>query len=84
MHLLEQYSLSCGIKIDKPHVETSFFPIDCDKYITLHASSGMEAKNYDYFKDVIDLIHPHLESNNIKIVQIGDIKDKKLEKARSN
>ena len=79
MHLLEQYALSCGIKIDKPQIETSFFPIDCDKYITLHASSGMEAKNYDYFKDVIDLIHPHLESNNIKIIQIGDIKDKKLD-----
>ena len=79
MHLVEQYALSCGIKIDKPTVETSFFPVDCDKYITLHASSGMEAKNYDYFSDVIDLIKPYIEKENIKIIQIGDKKDKKLD-----
>tara|TARA_B100001093_G_scaffold69260_2_gene59726 strand:- start:72310 stop:73476 length:1167 start_codon:yes stop_codon:yes gene_type:complete len=79
MHLIEQYALSCGVKIDKPVVETSYFPIDCEKYITLHASSGMEAKNYDYFTDVITLISPYLEQKNIKIIQIGDRKDKKLE-----
>ena len=79
MHLIEQYALSCGIKIDKPIVETSFFPIDCEKYITLHASSGMESKNYDYFSDVISLLTPYIEKENIKIIQIGDKKDKKLE-----
>ena len=79
MHLIEQYALSCGVKIDKPVVETSYFPVDCEKYITLHASSGMEAKNYDYFTDVITLISPYLEQKNIKIIQIGDRKDKKLE-----
>ena len=71
MHLVEQYALSCGVKIDKPHIETSFFPVPFDKYITIHASSGMESKNYDYYNDVIEMIMPYLAKENIKIVQIG-------------
>ena len=79
MHLVEQYALSCGIKIDKPSVETCFYPTSFDKYITLHASSGMEGKNYDYFNDVVEMILPYLKEKNIGIIQIGDSKDKKIE-----
>jgi hypothetical protein len=75
MHLVEQYALSCGVKIDKPHVETSFFPLPFEKYIILHASSGMPSKNYDFFEDVVEVILPHLESQNIKIIQIGGSRD---------
>ncbi len=75
MHLIEQYALSCGVKIDSPTVETSFFPIPFDKYIIIHASSGMPSKNYDYFEDVISTIKPHLDFKNIKIIQIGGSKD---------
>ena len=78
MHLIEQYALSCGVKIDKPLIETLFFPVECEKYITLHASSGMESKNYDYFSDVIEIINPYLEKNNISIIQIGAKEDAKL------
>ena len=79
MHLLEQYALSCGVKIGKPFVETSFYPLPFDKYILVHASSGMEAKNYDYYKDVIELCLPSLRSAGIKLVQIGGPKDDPLE-----
>lgn len=79
MHLIEQYALSCGVKIDKPFVETCFFPVECQKYITLHASSGMQAKNYDYFNDVSDLISPFLKEKNINILQIGDQADRKIQ-----
>lgn len=78
MHLIEQYALSCGVKIDKPHIEPLFFPVSDDKYITLHASSGMAAKNYDYFPDVVSLISPYLEKHNIKIMQIGGKEDPSL------
>ena len=78
MHLIEQYALSCGIKIDKPLIQTLFFPVECEKYITLHASSGMESKNYDYFNDVIEIIYPYLQKNNISIIQIGAKEDKQL------
>ena len=79
MHLVEQYALSCGVKIDKPFVETAFFPLPFDKYIIIHPSSGMPAKNYDYFQDVIDLIYPYLQKNDIHIVQIGSKKDTALD-----
>ena len=71
MHLIEQYALSCGAKIDKPSIEESFYPIQFNKYITLHASSGMGAKNYDYFNDVMKMLYPYLAKNGINVVQIG-------------
>tara|TARA_B100000214_G_C23956034_1_gene622882 strand:+ start:516 stop:1745 length:1230 start_codon:yes stop_codon:yes gene_type:complete len=78
MHLIEQYALSCGVKIDRPTVRSSFFPLPFDDYIIIHPSSGMPAKNYDYFEDVIDTISPYLKENNIKIVQIGGKNDHPL------
>ena len=75
MHLLEQYAISCGVKIQSPHVETLYYPIPFDKYIVLHSSSGMPAKNYDYYRDVIDLLRPYLEENDIHIVQLGSPED---------
>jgi hypothetical protein len=71
MHLVEQYALSCGVKIDKPFIDVSYFPVSADKYITLHATNRIQSKTYDYYNDVIDLLYPYLEKNNIKIVQIG-------------
>ena len=71
MHLVEQYALSCGVKIDKPYIETSYFPITPEKYITLHASNRIQSKTYDYYRDVIDFIFPYLEKEKIKIIQIG-------------
>ena len=78
MHLVEQYALACGAKIDNPTIEPSFFPIPFGKYLTLHASSGMEAKNYDYYNDVMRMIHPFLDKEGIKVVQIGAKEDKKI------
>ena len=71
MHLVEQYALSCGIKIDKPFIETSYFPIVAEKYITLHAPSRIQSKTYDYYNDVTDLLKTFLEKEGIKIIQIG-------------
>lgn len=77
-HLLESYSLQTGAKISKPFIIKNFFPTP-DKYITIHNSSGMGAKNYDYFQEVIDRIFPYLEDKNIKIIQIGGDKDISLD-----
>ena len=78
MHLIEQYALSCGVKIDKPHIETGFYPVPVEKYITLHASSGMHAKNYDYYNDVVELLIPYLNKEKIYIIQIGQSEDQKI------
>ena len=79
-HLLETYSLQTGAKISKPFIIKNFFPVP-ERYITIHNSSGMGAKNYDYFQDVIDEIYDSLEKNNIKILQIGGAEDAPLNKA---
>ena len=73
-HLLESYSLQTGAKISKPFIIKNFYPVP-KKYITIHNSSGMGAKNYDYFQDVIDEIAECLSKNEIKIVQIGGAED---------
>jgi len=78
MKLLEQYALAMGLKINKPFIYTAFYPLPFQKYITIHPSSGMEAKNYSFWEDVLDLIRPALIEQDIQIVQIGGPDDEKL------
>lgn len=78
MHILEQYAVNCGAKIDKPYIFKEYIPIPFDKYIVLHAGSGMESKNYDYYDDVVSFLKPYLDKENIKIVQIGGEKERKI------
>lgn len=77
MHLLERYATSCGVKIDKPYIYECYFPTSSKKYITFQPFSK-PAKNYDYWQEVIDLLHPYLSKNNIDIIQIGAKDDKSL------
>jgi hypothetical protein len=81
MHLIEKYSLNCGIspkKLGKPYIYTSYYPIQFDKYIVIHASSGMNAKNYSYYQDVIDFVFEKVNAAGYGIVQIGGQGDPKL------
>lgn len=78
MHLIEQYALSCGCKISQPHLNPHFYPVPFNKYIVIHASSGMESKNYDFYNEVIELLAPIVNKNDIHFVQIGGEKDKKI------
>jgi hypothetical protein len=83
MHLLEKYSLNCGInpnKLKSPYIYTSYFPIDVKKYIVVHASSGMPAKNYSYYQDVIDFIFKKINKLGYEIIQIGGSEDPILNK----
>jgi len=75
MHLLETYALSTGSKIGKPFILKKFFPVKFDKYITLQNSSGMPAKCYDYFQEVVNFLLPILNNHGIGIVQIGGKED---------
>jgi len=74
MHLLERYATSCGVKIGKPFIYDNFFPLPFDKYLCFQPFSKYQSKNYDYWQEVIDIINPYLNKENIKIVQIG-VKD---------
>lgn len=79
MHLVESYATSCGLKIGKPFIMDTYFPLPFDRYISFQPFSKYPAKDYDYWQEVINLIMPHLQENNIKIVQIGGEKEKVLE-----
>ena len=71
MHLVETYALNCGLKIDRPYIIEKFFPLDTERFITLHPNSKYPSKCYDYWQDVVDILLPVLEKENIKILQIG-------------
>jgi hypothetical protein len=81
MHLIEKYSLNCGInpsKLDRAEIFSSYYPIPYNKYIVFHASSGMPAKNYSYYQDVIDFIYESAIKKGYGFVQIGGADDKNL------
>jgi hypothetical protein len=71
MHLIESYATNCGLKIDKPFIYEKFFPLAFDKYITFSPSND-PAQDYDYWVEVINIIHPKLEKENIGILQLGN------------
>jgi hypothetical protein len=74
MHILEKYALNSGAKIGKPYIYDKFFPLSVEKFVTFHCGEH-QSKVYDYWQEVIDLIHPTLESMGIAIIQLGGKKD---------
>ena len=80
MHLIERYSLSTGSKISHPYILESYFPLPIEKYVTFQAQSKFESKDYSMWQDVIDLIFPILQKNNIQIVQLGIPKEIRYKK----
>lgn len=77
-HILDTYSLQCGLKHSKPYIYTKYYPLNVNKYITIHNSNKTPSKEYDYFNEVISIISPVLKLNNIDIIQIGTKNDKIL------
>lgn len=71
MKLIEVYSRSAGLEIGKQWSPEAFFSLTNPKYITLHASSGMPAKNYPYYNEVVRLLSNILNSQGISVVQMG-------------
>lgn len=78
MRLLDAYAINCGAKIDKPFIYEQYFPIPTDKFITFQAQTRNEARDYDYWQDVINIISPILKNNNIHILQVGEPTDNLL------
>tara|TARA_R100000008_G_C3579179_1_gene167281 strand:- start:888 stop:2072 length:1185 start_codon:yes stop_codon:yes gene_type:complete len=78
MHLIEQYALSCGAKINKPYIREKYFPIPANNYITFSPRSK-PSKNYDYWKEVLSMIVPPLSKIGVALVQLGEEKDPKFD-----
>ncbi len=77
-HLLEAYALNCGLKIDRPYVYQKFFPLNVEKFITIHPNSKCDSKCYDYWQEVVLFLQPELTKNGISIIQIGTKEDKPI------
>lgn len=76
MHILETYALNCGAKIGKPYIYPTFFPLPVEKFITFTPDEAEPAKNYEYWQDVINILNPILLKQGVRIIQIGDAKDR--------
>jgi len=68
-HLAEEYAKCCGVRIGQPVIKPHFFPVPFDKYITIHNDKKVQAKEYNFWPAVIELLKPKL--GDIKIIQIG-------------
>lgn len=79
MNKLENFAIHSGLKIDKPIIDESFFPIVHDKYISFNLESTEKSKAYDYWQEVFDLVLDHLNENNIKVIQIGSGKTPQID-----
>lgn len=83
MHKLESFALSCGSKITKPFIESTFFPITEKKFICFSTNADMQSKDYDFFDDVVFHIKPYLEKNGISIIEVGQSSKKNLYYSKS-
>ena len=71
MNLTEKYALNCGVKIRKPAVGLSYFPVPDNPYIILDNRSRDASSSYDLFSDVIGYIKPILDQHNISILSFS-------------
>lgn len=81
MSLLATYSAYLGvIPSDPPNLNTQFFPVPFDRYITLHVSDGrIDSKHFSYWTEVVALLKPVLHHFGIAIIQIGGPQDQIIE-----
>lgn len=78
MKLLQAYSLTSGAKITKPKLPQKFLPLPFEKYIVLQPYSK-PSKSYQLWQDVLDIIVPVLNSQNIHVVQVGAANEQPLQ-----
>lgn len=79
MHLGNCYGRALGVRMGKPVLQSHFYPLPFDKYITIHTSNKVPAKNYSYWCDVVSILKPELEKKGFKIIQVGTEADQKIE-----
>jgi hypothetical protein len=83
--LAETYAREIGVKLDKPSVYETFYPLDhpIEKSILIHSFGGkivdtpqgkqiaFPSKIYDYYNEVVAIIKPILEPLGYRFYQIG-------------
>lgn len=69
-HLIEEYAKCLGVKITKPIISSHFFPIQCDKYITIQSTNKFPSRDYSHWSQVVYLLKKYIK--DISIVQVGE------------
>ena len=83
MHLIERYSLNTGAKIHKPYVCEHYFPFHVDKYVVFQPATDNPLKKYDYWQEVLNILVPILQKNDIQVCLLGNV-DPKNKKAKAS
>jgi len=83
MRIIDAYALLTGSKIGKPYIFDSYFPIDCEKYITIQSNTQFDSRNYSYWQEVVDFLTPKLEKYKISLIQVGVQGDPRLMNIKS-
>lgn len=78
MHILEHFSLSCGLKTGKAFIQEDFFPVPFSDFICINNDHSIPSFCYSHWTDVFDILKPYLNKSNIKVLQIGSQKDQLL------
>jgi hypothetical protein len=84
MHQLEAFASSCGLKISNPFIYEKYYPVNFSNFIVIDTNdTKYQAKNYDYWQEVVNLIIENLNKKDIKIIQLCEKNDTKLINAYS-
>jgi len=83
MHIVEAYASNTCLKINKPFIYEKYYPVGCDRYITIHNSCKFDSRKYDHWDSVVRLLKPILNKEDIEIVQIGTKDEKKIKHCES-
>ena len=78
-HLIELYAKDLGVQIEhRPQINEHYYPVNSNKYITIHNSDKVPSKNYSYWNEVVSILKPELKKRNIDIIQVGTKEDPKI------
>ena len=83
MRIIDAYALLTGSKIGKPYIFDSYFPIDCEKYITIQSNTEFDSRNYSYWQDIVDFLIQRLDKHKVSIIQVGVNGDPQLMNIKS-
>jgi dolichol-phosphate mannosyltransferase len=57
MKLVETYAANSGLTISKPFIYEKFFPLNVDRYITIHKEVKYPSRKYLYWQEVVDILN---------------------------
>lgn len=72
MHVLESFSTSTGLKLSKPFIYEKYFPVGCDKYITVDNTRENSPPDFQNWQEICNFLNGPLSKHGISIVQLGD------------